>query len=82
MEFRIYHVTRYQCPLGLVLHFYKEKIYVSINMGRVSMPFRASAPFLLNEYFPGYSDFVLYQCPFGLVLHFYASIQVAEILKN
>ena len=74
MEFRIYHVTRYQCPLGLVLHFYKEKIYVSINMGRVSMPFRAKAPFLLGKILNKGQWRIVYQCPFGLVLHFYHNI--------
>ena len=72
MEWFTLKYDLYQCPLGLVLLFYKEKIYVSINMGRVSMPFRASAPFLRKRKGENImSKTTMYQCPFGLVLHFY-----------
>ena len=50
MEFRIYHVTRYQCPLGLMLHFYKNYEENRTKKNWVSMPFRAGAPFLRESY--------------------------------
>ncbi len=36
----------YQCPLGLVLHFYGWSSMEHRSLCRVSMPFRASTPFL------------------------------------
>ena len=40
----------YQCPLGLVLHFYEIDLTILSQINsQVSMPSRASAPFLHSE---------------------------------
>ena len=44
---QIWIFLQYQCPLGLVLHFYTDgSNYIRQLKGKVSMPFRACASFL------------------------------------
>ena len=51
MEFRIYHVTRYQCPLGLVLHFYTDITYIVRDMNNVyQCPFGLVLHFYRRSY--------------------------------
>ena len=51
MEFRIYHVTRYQCPLGLVLHFYTDITYIVRDMNNVyQCPFGLGLHFYIENY--------------------------------
>ena len=63
----------YQCPFGLVLHFYK-----SIRMKLLQKEFAYQCPFGLVLHFYSKIAFEIYglakyQCPFGLVLHFYGT---------
>ena len=70
----------YQCPFGLRLHFYHGRIKKEARRELdVSMPFRAGAPFLLNDnvYHPLVKR--MYQCPLGLMLHFYVSDVLRKI---
>ena len=44
-------IVLYQCPFGLVLHFYRKGlIMLNITVERVSMPSRAGTPFLQNAW--------------------------------
>ena len=61
----------YQCPFGLGLHFYRFFHYGSFKNWSVSMPFRASTPFLHVSAISPDKYPLRYQCPLGLKLHFY-----------
>ena len=63
----------YQCPFGLVLHFYDgQRVRRSSSRFSYQCPFGLVLHFYEREVKNGGKNSKKYQCPFGLVLHFYS----------
>ena len=60
-----------QCPSGLHPHFYECNDNGRAGLHQVSMPWRASSPFLPESQTFKLGDEIMCQCPGGLHLHFY-----------
>ena len=76
-------IVLYQCPFGLVLHFYRKGlIMLNITVERVSMPSRAGTPFLrLDE---GYyrQDEVAVSMPSRAGTPFLQNAWVVEMIED
>ena len=72
----------FQCPLGLIPHFYKEdvwKIFIRIGCCVNAL----SGLYLISTWNPDVSRMVLTtcQCPLGLIPHFYAKNESSGIQR-
>ena len=70
------YFRQFQCPLGLIPHFYIKKNEEFRNVVWVSMPSRAYTSFLpYIEPCTGEDVYMECQCPLGLIPHFYVPLQ-------
>ena len=66
--------NKFQCPLGLIPHFYKCDASLNFTIDDdVSMPSRAYTSFLHDKYGMQVKGKHLFQCPLGLIPHFYGT---------